>query len=113
MEIIYTSITILGLTALIGMYMLTLIMRNKSIPKAATLIHGLFAVAGVVLLVLFGLVNKPGPWDSIVVLLLAALGGFILNYRDLTGKKVPKWFAILHGLLAIAGFTFLLVFAFC
>jgi hypothetical protein len=51
--------------------------------------------------------------ESIIIFIVAGTSGIILNYRDITGKKVPKWFAVAHGLVAITGFTSLLVFAFC
>ncbi len=113
MGIIYGAISILGMTAIIGLYLFTLIMRNKGIPKGATLIHGLFAVLGVLLLIVYSLGCETGPWVSIIILLLAALGGLVMNFRDLTGRKVPKWLAVVHGLAAVIGFAYLLVFAFC
>ena len=109
---IYTSVTIFGLTAIIGMYLLTLVLRRKGIPKAATVIHGLFAVAALALLVIYSAGNASGPLASIIIFVIAAMLGFVLNYRDLTGKKIPKWLAVSHGLIALAGFMILLVFAF-
>jgi hypothetical protein len=43
---------------------------------------------------------------------MAALGGFFLVFRDLTGNPVPKAIAVVHGLLAVSGFVFLLIYAF-
>ena len=113
MGIIYTAIAILGMTAILGMYLLTLLLRSKSLPKGATIIHGLLAVLAVVLLVIYCFGHSPGPWVSIIVFLVAASGGFIMNYRDITGKSVPKWLGLTHGLIAMAGFVMLLMFAFC
>ena len=110
---IYTALVVLGLTAVFGLYLLTLIMRNKSVPKGVTIIHGLLAATALVLLIIYCFFNEPGPWESVITLVIAALGGFILNYRDITGKSVPKWFAVTHGLIAVAGFSMLLYFAFC
>lgn len=112
MEITYGAIAIFGMVAIMGMYLLSLILRNKGTPKAVTLIHGLFAGLGLLLLIVYCLGNQTGPLVSIVIFCLAALSGVILNYKDLTGKKVPKWLAIVHGLVAMIGFAFLLVFAF-
>jgi hypothetical protein len=113
MEIIYTAITIFGITALLGMYLFTLLFRNKGIPKAITLIHLLFAVLALVLLVLYCFIHKTGPWICLVIFVITAATGFMLNFKDLTGKKVPKWLGILHGLLAITGFAFLFLYTFC
>ena len=112
MGIIYGAITIFGMVAIAGMYLLSLILRNKQTPKAVTIIHGLFAVLGVVLLIIYCFKHNTDLLTSIIVFLVAAVSGIMLNYRDLTGKSVPKWFAIAHGLVAVVGFALLLVFAF-
>lgn len=112
MGILYTVIAIFGMTAIFGMYLLSLILRSKSTPKGVTIIHGLLAVVALVLLIVYCVGHKPGPWVGIIVFALAAIGGFILNYRDITGKSVPKWLGIMHGVTAIAGFALLLWFAF-
>lgn len=112
METIYAAIAILGMTALLGMYLFTLLLRNKSTPKGVTIIHGLLAVVALILLFIYCFKQDGGPWTSIVVLIVAASGGLILNYRDITGKSVPKWLGIVHGLVAIVGFLLLIYFAF-
>ena len=108
MGLIYSAIVIFGMTAIFGMYRLSLILRNKTTPKGLTIIHGVMAAAALVILLIYSYGPSPGPWPSIIVFALAAIGGFILNYRDITGKKIPKWLGIAHGLLAVAGFILLL-----
>lgn len=112
MGLIYWAISILGFTAIIGMYLLSLILRNKEIPKAATLVHGIFAVLAVILLIIYSIRQETGPIVSIVVFVVAAFLGIVLNYRDITGKSLPKWLAISHGIVAVAGFAILILFAF-
>lgn len=111
MTLIYTALAIFAMAAIAGMYLLSLILRNKSTPKGVTIIHGLMAATALVLLIIYCFGNTPGPWSSIIIFTLAAIGGFILNYRDITGKKVPKWLGVAHGLLAITGFVLLILFA--
>ena len=89
METIYTAIAIFGMTAILGMYLLSLVLRDKQTPKGISILHGFFAVAGLVLLIIYCVGNEPGPVASIIVFSLAALGGFILIYKDVTGKKIP------------------------
>lgn len=113
MGIIYSAIAILGITAILGMYLLSLVLRDKETPKGMAIIHGLFAVAGLVLLINYCLGNETGPLVSIIAFSIAAMGGFILIYTDITGRKIPKWLGIVHGLTAITGYAFLLWFAFC
>ena len=112
MGLIYTAIAIFGMTAIFGMYLLTLVLRSKSTPKGVTIIHGAMAVIALVLLLIYCIGHSPGPWVSITVFGIAASGGFIMNYRDLTGKSVPKWLGIVHGVAALAGFALLIYFAF-
>jgi zinc transporter ZupT len=112
MNTLYIIIGLFALGALIGMYLLTLVLQSKETPKAVSFIHGLFVVVAVVMLITYITKHSPSPIESLVLFILAALGGLILIYRDLTGKKIPKWLAIAHGLIAVTGFVFLLVFTF-
>ena len=112
MGTIYAAVAIFGMTAIFGMYLLSLILRTKATPKGVTIIHGVLAVVALVLLIIYCVGHKPGPWVSIIVFSIAATGGLILNYRNITGKTVPKWLGIGHGLIAITGFALLLWFAF-
>jgi hypothetical protein len=112
MTTIYVAIAIFGMAAIFGIYLLSLILRNKTTPKGVTMIHGTMAAIALVLLYIYAFGNTPGPWSSAIIFTIAALGGFVLNYRDITGKTIPKWLGIVHGLAAISGFILLLVFAF-
>jgi hypothetical protein len=111
MNTLYLIITLFALGALIGMYLLALVLQKKETPKSIAMVHGLFVVVALVLLIIYNS-NHPGPVESLVLFVLAALGGLILFMRDLSGKSLPKWLALTHGLIAVTGFIFLLVFAF-
>lgn len=112
MNTLYTIIGLFGIGALIGLYLLALVLQNKETPKAVAFIHGGFVVVAFVLLLSYVFKNKPSPVESVVLFALAALGGIVLIYRDITGKGIPKWLAVGHGLLAVAGFVFLLLYTF-
>jgi hypothetical protein len=112
MSTLYAVIGLFALGALIGMYLLSLVLQNKQTPKFVAAIHGLFVAVALVILIVYTVGNTPGPIESVVLFVMAALGGAVLIYRDLTGKPVPKWLAVAHGLIAVTGFVFLLVFAF-
>lgn len=112
MNMIYTAIAIFGMTVILGIYLLSLILRDKKTPKGAAFVHGLFAVIGLVLLIVYSVGNDPGPIESIIAFVIAALGGFVLVYKDVTGKGTPKWLGIVHGLAAVIGYALLVVFAF-
>jgi hypothetical protein len=108
---LYAIIGLFALGALIGLYLLTLVLQKKETPKMAAFVHGIFVAIALILLIVYGINHPPTPIESIVLFVLAALGGLVLIFRDLTGKSLPKWLALGHGLIAIAGFIFLLVYA--
>ena len=108
---IYTSIAFFALAAILGMILLSYVLKEKQTPKRVVFAHGPLAATGLVLLIIYS-INQPGPIESIVLFVIAALGGVLMLVKDLSGKKIPKWLAVFHGLLAVSGFIFLLVFAF-
>ncbi len=107
-----TAILFFALAALLGSYLLSFVLQNKNTPKGVVFTHGSLAATGLIILIIYALFNHPSPIVSIILFVLAALGGITLVYRDITGKTVPKWLAIGHGLTAIAGFIFLIIFTF-
>jgi hypothetical protein len=111
MNTLYLIIALFALGALIGMYLLALVLQKKETPKFVAFIHGAFVAAALVLLIIYNS-QHPGLTESIVLFVIAAIGGLTLIIRDLTGKSLPKWLAVGHGLIAVTGFIFLLVCAF-
>jgi hypothetical protein len=109
---IYTAIALFALAAILGILLLSYVLREKNTPKGIVFTHGPLAAAGLILLIVYALGNSPGPIESIVLFIIAALGGGILVYHDIMGKQIPKWLAVGHGLIAVTGFVFLLMFAF-
>ena len=111
MDMLYTAIGFLALTAVLGMVLITFVLPGKETPKAVVFSHGFLAVIGLILLIIYSVKQAPGPIESIILFAIAALGGVVMVWRDLTRRPVPKWLAVVHGLLAIAGLVFLLIFA--
>ena len=108
---LYTTIALFALAALLGMYLISFVLQGKETPKSVAFIHGGFAAAALVLLIYYTATGA-GPVESVVLFVIAALGGFVMIARDLSGKSIPKWLAMVHGLVAVTGFVFLLVHAF-
>lgn len=106
------AIAIFSLAALIGMILLGFVLKGKETPKSLVFTHGPLAAAGIILLIVYVTKHTPAPVESLTLFVIAATGGFIMVYRDLTGKTIPKWLAVIHGIVAVAGFAFLLLFAF-
>lgn len=106
-----TIIGIFLIAALLGMVLISYVLKNKNTPKGLAFTHGPLAALGLVLLIIYAFTYGLVPIESIVLFIIAALGGFVMIYRDLTGKTLPKWLAIVHGSVAIIAFIFLIVFA--
>src|SRR5688500_15633399 len=111
MEMIYTAIAFFSLAAIIGLSMLSVVLKGGKPSRALVFTHGPLAATGIVLLILYSLNNSPGPKESIILFCIAAAGGVTLFAHDFLGRAIPKWLAVLHGMIAVTGFVFLLVFA--
>lgn len=109
---LYTSIAFFALAAILGMLLLSFILRDKETPKGIAFTHGPLAAIGLVLLIIYTFQHSPGPVESAILMTIAATGGIIVFARDITNKPIPKWLAILHGLIAVAGFITLLLYTF-
>lgn len=88
--------------------------RFKGRPQPAlplALIHGAAAAAGLLALILFVLGAGAGvayASSGLVILGIAALGGFVLFSYHLRGQPLPIPLVVLHALIAVAGFLVLL-----
>lgn len=97
-----------AIAAMFGVYMVLRVFKGVTPPWPAAILHGLFAATGLVLLlyVLF-LAGTPQPQTVViaaVLLIMAALGGFVLLSYQLRKQLLPKALAGVHALLAVAGF---------
>lgn len=109
---LYISTALFALAALLGFYLITFVLQAKETPKGVAIVHGPLAATGLILLIVYAFLYKPAPIISIIIFILAAMGGFVLIYKDLVGKPIPKWLAVGHGLTALIGFITLIVFLF-
>jgi len=105
------SIVFFVLAMLVGLYLLSRILRNKSVSKRIALAHGALAVIGLMILIYYswlsGIVSV-----GLILLILAAIGGLTMMYRSSHGQLIPKWMALGHGITAIAGIALLAYKAF-
>lgn len=110
---LYITIGFFALAAVFGLTIIVRWLSKKDAPKAVIFTHGIMAAAGLALLIAYALQN-PGnyPKASLILFVIAALGGFYLFYKDFFKKIHPVGVAIVHALLAVGGFIVLLMFAF-
>lgn len=109
----YFSIIVFALSAVLGLTILVKWLTKKEASKAVIYSHGATAAAALVALIVYAAKNPEHfPKASIILFVLAALGGFYMFINDLRGKFSPMAVAFVHALLAVAGFVMLLGFAF-
>jgi hypothetical protein len=107
------SIALFALAAVLGLIVLLALLKKRETPKPVVFSHGLVAATALVLLILYGVRNPDRfPRLSIILFVLAAIGGFYLLFNDLKKKPGPVAVAVIHALIAVVGFVTLLLFAF-
>jgi len=107
---IMTSIVLFLTAALFGLYMAARIFRGALPPWAAVILHGLLAASGLAVL-LYALYL--GEQSTVLLaaaglLVIAALGGFVMFSFQLRKALPPKPLVVVHALAAVAGVAGLL-----
>lgn len=102
------ALALFALAAVIGVYMLTRILGGALPPWLAAILHGAFAATGLLLLLytvfMTGAPATPVLLFASVILVIAALGGFVLVSFHARQKAPPKALALIHAAAAVAGF---------
>lgn len=97
---------------LLGMYLLSFVVRNKETPKSIAFLHGIVAAIALVMLIIYSVNTNEKVMASTILFVFAAIGGIFFFIKDITGKHLPKWLAIAHGITAEAAFVILLFYVF-
>ena len=103
------ALVIITIGGIIGLYMLSFLLRRLHIPKGLSLIHGLLMALGFVLLVTYNLTtsNDHKHWQSVSIFAVAIVLGVIVLWRDLGHKSKNTWFTLVHGLIGFSGIVVL------
>jgi hypothetical protein len=113
MTIIYTSIALFALSAVLGLSILIKWLTHKTASRAVIFSHGIVAAGALVLVIAFAFQHPENfPKISLLLFIVAAIVGFYMFFRDLQKKMSPIAVALAHALMAVCGFVALLVFAF-
>lgn len=108
--LLYAALVCFAAAGMLGLALLSYVMRGVSTPKGLALLHGPLAALGIVLLLIYWATTPEAPVLALLVVVAAAAGGFFLLYRDLVHGRVPRPFALAHGTLAVAALVLLLQF---
>ena len=104
---LYLTIGLFALAAIIGFIILKNWLTSANTSRSVVYAHGVFAL---ILLLVQTLKNPEGNLrTSLILFVVAAIGGFYMFFQDLKGKFSPIWLAVTHALLAAGGLIFLLL----
>jgi len=99
-----------GLAFLLSLYLFVLLLRDQVRPPFVSAIHAVLVTIGMTLVAVYS-VLQPFPMACLMILILAGLSCLGLLYYDVTSQKAPKALGIVHGVLALTGLVYLVVFA--
>lgn len=104
-----TIILLFAVAAIFGLTLIIPVLQGKTPTRAFVFIHGgVAAIALVMLIIRYMDETSTVPQISVILFVVAALGGFVLFSRDLQKKPIPKALAMIHAGAAVAAFLILL-----
>lgn len=107
---LYVIIILFALAAVFGILILKNWILSTDTSRNTVYTHGIFAALALVLLIYYFFSNnEKNVSTSVILFVLAALVGFYMFYKDLKGIFSPTWLGVIHGLVAVAAFIFLLL----
>lgn len=110
---LYLTIILFAVSAVLGLTILTKWLTKKEASRAVVYSHGIVAATGIAFLVAYAVANPESfPKTSLILFSVAAVAGFYMFFTDLAKKPHPLVLACIHGLVAVAGFLTLLFFVF-
>jgi hypothetical protein len=94
------------IAALGGLTLFTLRLQHRPLPLWLALVHGAFAVSGLIALMV-QVINGPAPGTqprvALGLLVLAAIGGLLAFSFHLRRLPIPIPMLIVHGVVAASG----------
>ncbi|WP_223594120.1 hypothetical protein [Neobacillus bataviensis] len=108
---LFSSVILFAIAALGGLVVGVLGLRQKELPMSLSLIHGAVAAIGLITLILGVVQENAGSLviTSLILFLIAALGGFVLFSYHLRRKPHPKGLIVIHALAAVIAYVLLLI----
>jgi hypothetical protein len=104
-----TIVILFAIAAVFGISLIIPVLQGKTPKRTLVFAHGgVAAVALVMLLVQFFTEGSTVPQWSVILFVVAALGGFVLFASDLQKKSIPKGIAVVHAAAAVIAFLILL-----
>lgn len=109
---ILASIVLFALAAIGGAILAVLLFSDRPLPMILAIGHGILAATGLVLLIIASVNHEAAATMtkvSLILFLVAAVGGFVLFSFHLRSKALPRPLVIVHGGVAVVAFIMLLL----
>jgi hypothetical protein len=108
------AVVVFAIGALGGLYLASHVLRGQLAPWAVSLLHAGLGAVGLLLVIYTALTAgiSNAALTALVILLVAALGGFYLASIHLRGQVAQKSLVFVHAGAAVIGFLTLLGAAF-
>lgn len=108
---LHYTILLFAISAVFGLTILISWLKKKNASRAVVYSHGAVAAIALAILIVHAVQNPNNfPLLSIILFLIAALGGFYMFVLDLKKKESPLPLAFLHAILSVAGLVTLIFF---
>jgi hypothetical protein len=107
-----TAIILFVVAAIFGLIVLTAILKDQPTPKPVVFTHGPIAAIALIMVITYSVMGHTDPLliTSIVLFVLAALGGLTLFTIDMRKKPIPKLLAVIHPLVAVIALVTLIIY---
>ena len=104
------ALVVFAVGALGGVMLATYVLQGRLAPWPLSLLHAGLGAVGLLLLIYAALTTGVShtALASLVILVIAALGGFYLASIHLRGKVAPRPVVFIHAGVAVVGFLTLL-----
>lgn len=105
-----SALIIFAIGALGGLYLASHVLREKLAPWPVSLMHALLGAIGLLILIYAAVTAgiSHTALAALIILIIAALGGFYLASIHLRSTIAPKTVVFIHAGVAVIGFLTLL-----
>ncbi|WP_454785246.1 hypothetical protein [Legionella sp. WA2024007413] len=108
------AIVLFLLAIVCGFFLFTAILQDRPINRTVRNLHAVFATLGLLIIIVHTFAFMTGKATllvaSLILLILAALGGLSLVALAKKGKQIPKLGVLVHPIMGLAGFICLIFY---
>jgi len=104
------AVIVFAIGAVGGLLLASYVLRGNLAPWPVSLVHAGLGAIGLLLVIYAALTTgiSPAAITALIILVIAALGGFYLASIHLRGTVAPKPIVFVHASIAVIGFLTLL-----